>query len=202
METEPTSVKKKKDEMSILSPLLLLYTIVYLAMMIVDFSAREKFDMPTGMMAVYIALLGAYAGDKEIRRWMGKETPPKMGSIFVYIWLIFFLIAFVIHSIWQSFTLPGDLSPVALQVLGVFFGSKASKKIYDMKTGKAEEAFGREEAILQMIREKGKVEKKEMMTTLKLSDSTVGRILDDLQKKKQIQQVGQYKDTYYILTSR
>ncbi|MBI2338762.1 MAG: hypothetical protein HYU99_00100, partial [Deltaproteobacteria bacterium] len=52
-------LKKKFNEMSVLSPLLTLYTLIYLGLMIYDFAAREKFDMPTGMMAVYIALVGA-----------------------------------------------------------------------------------------------------------------------------------------------
>lgn len=195
-------IKKKFDEMSVLSPLLLVYTIVYLGLMIADFAARDKFDMPSGMMAVYIALLGAYAADKEIRRWMGKETPPKMGSVFVYLWLIFFLVAFVIRSFLENFKLPEDLTAVSLQVLGVFFGSKASKKIYELKTGKGEEAKTREETILQMIKDKGRVEKKEIMATLKLSDSTVGRILDEMESKKKIQQVGEYKNTYYTLPAQ
>ncbi len=200
METPPT--KKKRDEMSILSPLLLTYTIVYLGMMVGDFAAREKFDMPSGMMAVYIALVGAYAADKEIRRWLGKELPPKMGSIFVYLWLLFFLIAFVIHSFLPSFTLPGDLTPVALQVLGVFFGSKASKKIYELKTGRGEEAKSREETVLQLIQDHGKVTRKEIMESLKLSESAVGRILDQMEGKKAIQQVGERKAAYYILPSQ
>lgn len=195
-------IKKKFDEMSVLSPLLFLYTLVYLAMMVADFAARNKFDMPSGMMAVYIALVGAYAADKEIRRWMGKELPPKMGSIFVYLWLLFFLVAFVIHSFFPTFTIPGDLTPVALQVLGVFFGSKASKKIYEIKTGKGEEARSREETVLQMIRDKGKVTRKEIMDALKLSDSSAGRILAEMEAKKAIQQVGDHKGTYYILPTQ
>ena len=164
-----------------------------------DFAARDKFDMPGGMMAVYIALVGAYSAGKEIRRWMGKELPPKMGAIFVYLWLLFFLVAFVIRSFIPSFTIPSDLTPVALQVLGVFFGSKASKKIYEIKTGKGEEAKSREETVLQLIKDKEKTTKKEVMAILKLSDSSVGRILDGMEAKKKIHQVGEYKDTYYIL---
>lgn len=188
------------NTLSLLSPLLFLYTLVYFGMMIADFAGRELFDMPPGMMVVYVALVGAYATDKEIGRWMGKESPPKMGSVFVYLWLLFFLIAFVIHSFNPSFKLPDDLTAVALQVLGVFFGSKASKKIYDLKIGKAEAIKSREETILQMVKEKGKVEKKEIMAALKLSDSAAGRILDAMEKKKKLQQVGEYKNTYYTLS--
>ena len=122
-----------------------------------------------------------------------------MGLVFVYLWLLFFLAAFVVHSFWSSFTLPEDITAVSLQVLGIFFGSKASKKIYELKTGTGEESMTREETILQRIKDHGKVTRKEMMETLELSDSSVGRILEGMEAKKQIQQVGDYKGTYYIL---
>jgi len=193
------NIKKKFDEMSLLSPLLFFYTLVYFGAMIVDFAARDAFDMPSGMMVVYVALLGAYAADKEIRRWLGGERPPKMGSVFVYLWLLFFLTVFIIHSLNQTFTIPEDLTAVALQVLGVFFGSKASKKVYELKMGKAAEAKSREETILALIKERGKVTRREIMEVLKLSDSSVGRILDAMEGTKKIRQVGDYKGAHYIL---
>ena len=76
-------LKEKFKISDVLAPLLTVYTITYIGLMIVDFVLREKFDMPVGMMAVYIALVGAYSADKEIRRWMGNEAPSKGGAIFV-----------------------------------------------------------------------------------------------------------------------
>lgn len=61
-------IKKTFSEMSPLSPLLFLYTIAYFVLMVVDFSLRTAFEMPSGMMIVYVTLVGAYAADKEIRR--------------------------------------------------------------------------------------------------------------------------------------
>lgn len=151
-------IKAKFNEMSILSPLLMVYTFVYLGLMVYDFAAREAFNLPSGMIAVYIALVGAYAADKEIRRWLGKEEPARAGSFFVYLWLIFFLVAFVIRSFKPEFALPEDLGAVALQVLGIFFGSKASKKIYEVKSGRNPEIVAsREDTVLAIIRKNGKV---------------------------------------------
>jgi len=99
---------------------------------------------------------------------------------------------------WRDFVLPADLNKVALQVLGIFFGSKASKKIYELKSGRGEEVRTREETVLAMIRERGKAERKEVMAQLKISDSTAGRLLDGMEKKGVITQVGQYKDAYYV----
>lgn len=195
-------IKKKFNEMSVLSPLLILYTIVYLGLMVYDFVARGAFEMPAGMMVVYIALLGAYAADKEIRRWMGKEEPPRAGSVFVYLWLLFFLVAFVVRSFKPEFTLPEDLGAVALQVLGIFFGSKASKKIYETKAGKGAVALTREQTVMGLIKERGKVERKDVMAALKISDSTAGRLLAQMEAKKLIKQVGEHKGTYYVAVER
>jgi hypothetical protein len=192
-------IKKTFNEMSVLSPLLILYTVVYLGLMVYDFAARGAFELPAGMMVVYIALVTAYAADKEIRRWMGKEEPPRAGSFFVYAWLVFFLVAFVVRSFRPEFALPDDLSKVALQVLGVFFGSKASKKIYEVKAGKgAAVTLTREQTVMGLIGERGKVERRDVMAALKISDSTAGRLLAEMEEKKLIRQVGEHRDASYV----
>ena len=43
--------------------------------------------------------------------------------MFIYIWFIFFAVAFTIQAINPTFKLPDDLSKVCLQILGIFFGS-------------------------------------------------------------------------------
>ncbi len=83
---------------------------------------KGAFKMPTGMMGLYVALVGAYSADKEIRRWIGREEPSKWGSIFVYAWFVFFLVAYIMSSFVPTYSLPEDLSLVALQVLGIFYG--------------------------------------------------------------------------------
>ncbi|MBX7149862.1 DeoR family transcriptional regulator [bacterium] len=191
----------KEKFRDVLSPLLTLYTITYIGLMLVDFILKEKFDMPDGMMVVYIALVGAYSVEKEVKRWVGQEDPPRKGSIYVYFWLLFFLIAFVMSSIDKAFVLPKDLTAVALQVLGIFFGSKASKKIYeasDKKLSNEEKYTTREEQVLAVVNDKGKVTRKEVVEILKVSDSTAGRILAGMEKVGKISQVGDFKDAYYI----
>lgn len=195
-------IKKSFNEMSVLSPLLILYTIVYLGLMVYDFAAREVFTVPSGMMVVYIALLTAYAADKEIRRWMGKEEPARAGSFFVYLWLLFFLVAFVIRSFKPTFVLPADLGAVALQVLGVFFGSKASKKIYDIKSGKDATVLGRQEKVMELVKSRGRITREEIMAALKVSATTAWRVLEELEKKGLIKQVGEHKDAYYVLAGQ
>jgi len=56
------------NEVSVLFPLLTFYTVVYLGLIAAEFVLRGAFTLPAGLMPVYIALTGAYAADKEIRR--------------------------------------------------------------------------------------------------------------------------------------
>ncbi|MBI3987696.1 MAG: hypothetical protein HY343_12290 [Lentisphaerae bacterium] len=68
--TAPPSVAERKpfNELSVLFPLLSLYTAGYLGLMAADFFLHAVVKAPVEMMPVYVALLGAYAADKEIRR--------------------------------------------------------------------------------------------------------------------------------------
>jgi len=192
-------VKKKFSEMSVLFPLLAVYTITYLGLMIYDFAAKEAFTMPTGMMGVYTALLVAYAGDKEIRRWLGKEEPSRYGSWFVYLWFVFFLVAFVIQSFKSEYVLPKDLIAVVLEVLAVFFGSKASKKVYETKTGQGEVALSREEKVLSYLKEHKEAKNNDFQQILGVSESTVRRILNTMESKSLVEQHGDKKATTYTL---
>jgi uncharacterized membrane protein len=169
--------------------------------MIYDFVAKGAFEMPSGMMVVYIALTGAYAADKEIKRWAGNAPESRWGQIFVYAWFIFFLVAFVIRCFKTEYVLPADLSSVALQVLGIFFGSKASKKLYEAKSGKNPEVvLSREQTVLGIINANGKVTRKEVMEALKISHSAAWKLLNAMEAKGTIKQVGEMKAAHYVLS--
>jgi hypothetical protein len=43
------------NELSVLAPLLTIYTCAYIALMGYDFAAKGEFEMPAGIMAVYTA---------------------------------------------------------------------------------------------------------------------------------------------------
>ncbi len=191
---------KPFHEQQILWPLTTGYTILYFVLMAADFALREKFTMPTGMMVVYVALVTAYAGDKEVRRWTGKALPSKWGSVFIYLWFVFFAVAFTIRSINATFTLPEDLSKVCLQVLGIFIGSKISGKLYASKQeGKdfETEIGSREDKILAVVTEKGRITTGDAAKLLGLSHSTVRRIMDHLQQAGQIKQQGVGRGVFY-----
>ncbi len=199
-ESTPTPVKPFTEQ-SILWPLTTGFTILYLGMMIVDFALRDRFTMPSGMMLVYTALLAAYAGDKELRRWMGSKLPSRWGAFFIYAWFIFFGVAYIIRAIFPSFELPADLAKVCLQVLGIFFGTKASSKLYSSKQGKegaSADITSDDGKVLQILNERGKVTNEEVEKLLTCSHSTAFRILNKLKTAGKIKQEGVGRGIYYV----
>lgn len=196
----PIEPVKPFNEQTVLWPLTTGYTILYLVMMVLDFALRERFTMPPGMMYIYTALLAAYAGDKEVRRWIGKGLPSKWGSVFVYLWFIFFAVAYIVKAIRPDFELPADLSKVCLQVLGIFFGTKASGKIYEMTKADSDitkSLATHEEKVLALIDERGSVSNKDVATFLGVSKTTAFRVLEKLEQSGKILQSGDRKSARY-----
>ncbi|MBI2440943.1 MAG: DeoR family transcriptional regulator [Lentisphaerae bacterium] len=196
----PPESRAPFNELSVLFPLLTLYTVAYLGLMLAEFVLRGAFVVPAGMMPVYIALVGAYAADKEIRRWATGAQPSRKGALFVYLWMIFFLAAFLLHSFRVDFTMPDELSKVVLQVLGIFFGSRASKYIHATRRSQDPGVVSlRETEILEMIKGSGKVATREVAAGLQISDRTASRLLNAMVDKGLIRRVGEMKATYYVL---
>jgi hypothetical protein len=188
------------NEVSVLFPLLTFYTVAYLGMMASEFILRGAFVMPAGLMPIYIALTGAYAVDKEIRRWIGIPEPARKGSGFVYLWSIFYLVAFMIRSFRPDFALPGELGPVALQVLGIFFGSRASKYVWERRgrTVPDVEIPAQGDKALELIRVKGRITNREVTEALLVSTASAKRILAALAASGQILAKGVGRGIYYI----
>ena len=192
------------NEVSVLFPLLSLVTVAYLAMLVAEFilhDASNAVRMPGIMMPVYISLLGAYAADKEIRRWIGVPESPRKGSIFVYLWVLLFLVLVIINFFRTDYPLPPDLGKVVLQVLGVFFGSRASKYIHERKSGAnmdPAEVTVRQERILEIIRAKGKVTRAEVVEMLGVGKTTATSLLETMVQESLIRRVGEKRGTHYL----
>ena len=189
------------NEVSALFPLLTLYTVAYMGLMAADFVLRGEFTLPIGLMPVYIALTAAYAADKEIRRWAGAPEPPRKGSLFVYLWLLFYLAAFLIRAFRPEFGLPEEFSKVVLQVLGIFFGSRASKYVWEARgrTMDDSELPVREDEVMAMIRTKGRITHREVADAFQVSSASARRILADLTSRGQIRLVGEKRDAFYTI---
>ncbi len=187
------------NEVSVLFPLLALYTVGYMALMIADFVLKRAFDLPDGILPVYIALLGAYATDKEIRRWIGTPEPVRKGSIFVYLWLLFFLAAYIVYSFRPEYVMPNNLMSVCLQVLAIFFGSKTSKYVWESRGRPMEPAVlsRRQDQVLEMIKTRGRIKNSDVAVQLGISRATTQRLLSDMVANGLIRQVGDRKSAFY-----
>ncbi len=199
----PAEQRPPFNEVSVLFPLLSLVTVAYLAMMVSEFFLHEAVRVPAMMMPVYISLLGAYAADKEIRRWAGAPEPPRKGSLFVYLWVLLFLILVTVNFFRTDYPIPSDLGKVVLQVLGVFFGSRASKYIHERRPAEAmdpAELSGRRDRILELIRTNGKTTRAEVMTALGVGRSTASNLLETMVQESLIRRSGEGRGTHYIVT--
>lgn len=123
----------KAGEMSILLPLFVLLTLGYMGLMVYDSVAGSAFDIPAGVMAVYIAFATGYFIGNEIRRWTGRPRPPEITPFFLCLWVFFFLGIAVFVSFNPSFQTPADLLNTAMMAVFIYLGSNASRLSYESK---------------------------------------------------------------------
>ena len=201
---EPPAARPPFNELSVLAPLLAIYTSAYLALVTSDFLLREALELPGGLMPMYIALLGAYAADKEIRRWADRPEPPRKGTVFVYLWTLLYLAAFILHTFRPDFAMPPELGKVALQVLAIFFGSRASKILHNWRSNRKDttdttDYSAYEQQVLDLVRTRGPIRSQETAEALGVSLATAKRILTWLAGAGKLKVVGGGRYTAYAL---
>ncbi len=183
--------------MSVLFPLLSIYTVGFLALSAADFLLGPALDLPEGMMPLYIALLGAYATDKEIRRWIGLTEPPRKGTIFVYLWLLLYLGFYLVQVFKPNYAMPPHMLSVCLQVLGIFFGSKTSKYLHSNRTSRQEVESDRRRQVLEMIKAQGRITRQMVEQELRISSSHASRLLQTMERAGLIVRHGSSRSTHY-----
>lgn len=111
------------------------WTFVIMAFFIVDFLAFDKYDSAAGALsAIYISILGLYAGTKEYERWHGHHFSRYLGEYFVIFWtaLIVGFVAAIVAS-HNAYKLPPEFITVYISVLGIFALTQKSKRWYKNK---------------------------------------------------------------------
>ena len=99
------------------------------------------------MSNVYLALLGAYAGTKEVVRWLKpslelsaatikteEKKKFKRGEIIVSFWVLFAVVAIAFWQLKLIDRLPNELVRTAVQAIGIMFGSSTSKGIKGLRS--------------------------------------------------------------------
>jgi hypothetical protein len=113
------------------------YTVIIMGLFVNDFISQGKALVENNIVVVYLALLSAYAADKEFARYRGSKGPAagdqdalkaSKGSWFVGLWAIAYAAAYLAHLFGTGYKVPEGMSNVVLAVLGVFFGSGLVKR--------------------------------------------------------------------------
>ncbi len=107
---------------------------------ILELSSRGRWASPDNSADLYSAIMVAYAGAGELRRWLRKPgdalpvEDPKLerarkGGVFVGFWLLLYAAA-VILRVWDpSIPMPHELKAITLRIVGIFFVTYSSRRV-------------------------------------------------------------------------
>jgi len=175
---------------SVLYGLSLFFTALVFAYTWAEFWMGGRAVFKTTFNGAYLVILGAYALEKEYRRWsspskQGPQATPRSrkGQWFVVGWWVFYALAGVLSNHWSRFAMPKDLFSLCVQVTGIFFGSQASKMALARRRGRPsapEEEAGKEEAVLAYLSSHPGSSSEEIQDALGVSRAQLYRVLDGL----------------------
>src|SRR3989344_8035885 len=112
-----------------------LWTIIFIPFVVADFLLRGQYEfLVAPMSAVYLGVLGLYAGTKEFERWYERHTGRHPGEWFVIGWtvVIFSLLAISLFTNGHYKVSP-DIVADYIMVLTVFALTQKSKSLYRKK---------------------------------------------------------------------
>jgi uncharacterized membrane protein len=108
------------------------WTLVAMAFFMVDFFTYGRYDFLAGSLsAIYLAILGLFAGTKEYERWHGHHFSRYLGEYFVIFWTAL-IVAFIAVTLLtqRPYRLPTEFITVYISVLGIFALTQKSKNWY------------------------------------------------------------------------
>lgn len=181
----------------VLYPITLGYTVVILGFVIYEFLQGGRFQPRFPFSDVYLALLTAYAAQREGTKWLGADESTmriRRGELFVGIWFAVYLAMVAIANLSPRWILPGELKTITLGVLGIFavtgISSGVRERVSRSKANPAisSELSGRKEQVLQILRSCGPMSADGVAENLGVVPSTAWRILEGLEKEGSIKQ--------------
>ncbi len=143
----------------------------------------------------YVALLTAYAGHRELRRWVADpeiiSERARRGELFVVFWWAFYAVTLVAANHVVSYRVPDGLLSLCMQVTAIFFGTLTSQQFYKRKAVSAGDGASIQERILQALSGQ-----KELMSTGDLANAlglpkvSVWRVVKALQEQGKVEWSG------------
>ena len=182
----------------VLNPLVRFFTAISFYFYLREFLSAS-YVMRYNVDPAYIVLLTAYAGLRELRRWVPDpeviEERARRGELFVAFWWIFYAVTLVSANHLAAYRVPDGLFSLCVQVTTIFFGTLASQQIYKgraVKAPKAEEGQTLESRILAYIHQATvPVRRRELEDRFQTSRSVLQRILDRLESQGHIEWTGE-----------
>lgn len=112
-----------------------IWTAVFIPFVVADFFLQGKYEfLVAPMSAVYLGVLGLYAGTKEFERWYESHQGRHPGEWYVVIWTIvavaLFAISFFLNG---GYRVSSDIVADYIMVLTIFALTQKSKSLYHRK---------------------------------------------------------------------
>ncbi len=112
-----------------------IWTAVFIPFVIADFFLQGKYEfLVAPMSAVYLGVLGLYAGTKEFERWYESHQGRHPGEWYVVIWTIvavaLFTTSFFLNG---GYRVSSDIVADYIMVLTIFALTQKSKSLYRRK---------------------------------------------------------------------
>jgi hypothetical protein len=176
----------------VLYPLTVVYTLVLLGFQVYEFWKGGVYQPRVPFAQVYLALLTAYAAQREGAKWLGDSeaaTRLRRGELFVALWFATWLAMASLCNLSGRFVLPKELNVITLGVLAVFAGTGVSAAARQARgKGKAVETADRRQKLLQLLKDRGPLTSEEAAPALGVSQSTAWRLLEGLEKEGRVRQ--------------
>lgn len=121
-----------------LYPLAVFITAILLVVQSREFLLGDSLRQPPYVPEMYLALLAAFAGDQEARKWNLQDDRYAIhAELLIYLWWLFFAVVLMAVTFTDSYHVPHELTRICVEMLAVLFGTKASQ-IFRDKKGTAE----------------------------------------------------------------
>jgi hypothetical protein len=141
---------------------------------------------------VYLALLTAYAAQREGAKWLGGNEPQmriRRGEIFIGLWFALYIAIIACANLSARWTVPMELKGIVLGVLGIFAVTGVSTGLRQSRgAGAAAAEVDRKEQMLKLLSDRGPTSAPEAAMAIGVSTATAWRTLEDLVKAGKVRQ--------------
>lgn len=198
--TPPLTPTAQAGGSQFMRPFALGATVYLLGLNALYLLTRGAFYSPDKWSTIYMAILGAYAGGPELQRWWSKTEHPNLesweerlrkGGPFVTAWLALLAIAGFFRMSDPTRPMPPELQTIALEVVGLFFGTYAFRRYRSSRSAKstvagegaaphAQRSAADREALVEFLRGKGPATPRVIADAMGFNRRQLGRLLQGL----------------------